>query len=659
MPRSQASGGPRGTARPARRGAARSRPTGHHPCLPRRDRAAPGGGAGGGGVGGGGAPAAAATGREQFLVPVVTPFVGSGNQAAEFASAAVVARLLNRTLCLPPFRTGPAKHFRSTDKIPLVGDRKTGKASLLIANQQVISTQDCAASGWWDGRYGYEVGERYDLRRLARFVRVASVAACLARCNATADGVWQMRKRSKRPALPPWQPASLARSTLRLNWAFLRWTSPADVVAAMGGRQERCAALLGIFPGLRWRGAYLAVAPFLAPARPISRAAQRLCDQVFGTGTAFLAGKRVVCVCAAAAPACISFPPFPSSSTKAGSWPPVACSPPSNAFLRAVLMKGISRLLLKYADVNPNVSMKVHWRFNEAECTGDGQGLCFGRCEDGSNTNDPTSHPANVTWTDLADHEGCQPGTSGRSHHAGVLVTVPDLVDAIVDAASGNNVTAVYIATDGWLPGRGRCDLVARVVLTLREQGFAVAGLWRCPSLPCFPDGSTPDLLQIGTLFGIDRENFQPGNHLVSQLEQEVAKRAAAFLGSGQSSWSLAVWRTRMALRRAAEFGASWQSATATDSEGSEGGEDSRNEALQRAFDDALVEELLKDQRVAGLQCKSGYKGSGQPRQSMAPAAGEHPLGGGQEQGPDGWLDYVACEGRLALGGSCKVNYCS
>lgn len=47
---------------------------------------------------------------EKYLWPLLSDFVGTGNQLMEYISAAVVAHSLNRTLCLTPFQDGPAKH---------------------------------------------------------------------------------------------------------------------------------------------------------------------------------------------------------------------------------------------------------------------------------------------------------------------------------------------------------------------------------------------------------------------------------------------------------------------------------------------------------------------------------------------------------------------
>ena len=48
--------------------------------------------------------------QNKFIVPLLSSHVGDNNQVMEYMGAAVVARSTNRTLCLTPFFTGPAKH---------------------------------------------------------------------------------------------------------------------------------------------------------------------------------------------------------------------------------------------------------------------------------------------------------------------------------------------------------------------------------------------------------------------------------------------------------------------------------------------------------------------------------------------------------------------
>ena len=55
--------------------------------------------------------------------------------------------------------------------------------------------------------------------------------------------------------------------------------------------QEKCVALGGLFPGLRWRGAYLASSMFVRPAESIARAATIIQERAIGLNRSFLAGN--------------------------------------------------------------------------------------------------------------------------------------------------------------------------------------------------------------------------------------------------------------------------------------------------------------------------------------------------------------------------------
>lgn len=94
--------------------------------------------------------------RERFLVPLLSYQVGAGNQFMEFLSAAVIARSLNRTLCLSPFFPGPSRH--------------TGKVTSGLA---------------WE--------DRYDVGLLSRFTRVAPMQRCLKECAHTLDAKWMLK----------------------------------------------------------------------------------------------------------------------------------------------------------------------------------------------------------------------------------------------------------------------------------------------------------------------------------------------------------------------------------------------------------------------------------------------------------------------------------
>jgi hypothetical protein len=55
---------------------------------------------------------------EKFLVPILSYQVGAGNQLMEYMSAAIMARALNRTLCLADFFPGPRRHTGTKKHCP-------------------------------------------------------------------------------------------------------------------------------------------------------------------------------------------------------------------------------------------------------------------------------------------------------------------------------------------------------------------------------------------------------------------------------------------------------------------------------------------------------------------------------------------------------------
>ena len=61
--------------------------------------------------------------------------------------------------------------------------------------------------------------------------------------------------------------------------------------ACLGGRNDWCVGLLGLFPGLRWRGASLAASAFIQPAHRIKNLADKLQEYALGASTWYLAGK--------------------------------------------------------------------------------------------------------------------------------------------------------------------------------------------------------------------------------------------------------------------------------------------------------------------------------------------------------------------------------
>lgn len=79
--------------------------------------------------------------------------------------------------------------------------------------------------------------------------------------------------------------------SLNLQWNYLKWQSTKDANATLGALDHRCVGVGGMFPGLRWRGAFLGVSAFLQPALPIFEAANILQTLGIGKDAPYLAGQ--------------------------------------------------------------------------------------------------------------------------------------------------------------------------------------------------------------------------------------------------------------------------------------------------------------------------------------------------------------------------------
>jgi hypothetical protein len=261
----------------------------------------------------------------------------------------------------------------------------------------------------------------------------------------------------------------------------------------------------------------------------------------------------------------------------------------------------------------------VHWRFEESECRGHHVGLCFVRCDDGS-VIDSGLHPKAQEW-----HKATETGCSKGSRFRGVTLDKQDILDTIHERALNHSVHTIYLATDGWMRGAASVTLLKDVIQSLRKRGLTVVGLWKVPGLPNFKDGQYFD--PVKTLGNQNLNGAQIG-----LVEQEICSRAASFMGSGPSTFSLAVFRVRLARRRAKQIDAS---------------------VVNGAHDatDALVTEmLLRDAHPAGLHCRYlRYMKRATVKETVETYADEY---------PDGWLDLEACEGRLDRGGHCQVAQC-
>jgi hypothetical protein len=72
----------------------------------------------------------------------------------------------------------------------------------------------------------------------------------------------------------------------------VNWTSIDHVAQALDAfKDERCVAMGGLFPGFRWRGAYLAPSLFFHPSQSVAADATTLQNIMIGANRSFLAGE--------------------------------------------------------------------------------------------------------------------------------------------------------------------------------------------------------------------------------------------------------------------------------------------------------------------------------------------------------------------------------
>ncbi|KAI5068354.1 hypothetical protein GOP47_0016699 [Adiantum capillus-veneris] len=475
---------------------------------------------------------------ERFLVPMLSNSVGDNNQFMEYMAAVVMARATNRTLCLTPFFNGPTKH---------TGHLQMGSLSFK---------------------------DRYDTNELSKFVELSSLQRCLHKCHKNIHGFWWFRHSSSSSLSRDWTWDPNV-NTHEFGKDFVNWTSVDHVRQAIEGfndGSERCVALGGLFPGLRWRGAYLAPSLYMRPSQSILKLANTLQTLAIGQDHNFLA---------------------------------------------------------------------VHWRFEESLCKANELGLCFLRCGDGAVIS--SGLHATTRGLPIAAQRGReQMGSSCKRmvDSTWVKLSKEDLVSAIIDKALKENVSFVYIATDGWMRGSHAHNLIREVVKEVRGRGLAVSGLWKISNVPnIIVNGS--DYMFNNQIMEILSNNKLSG-HSISMMEQELCFRASSFMGSGESTWSLAVFRARLASRR-------WRQLVQFEKV-EEGKEDVVLESL--IDDNYIIKELLHDYHAAGLQCR--YKFLYKP----ARLSEKVPEESYQDEAPDTWLDMEACEAQLGRGGSCKLFDC-
>eukprot|EP00897_Mesotaenium_endlicherianum_P009187 jgi/Mesen1/8297/ME000451S07506 len=258
--------------------------------------------------------------------------------------------------------------------------------------------------------------------------------------------------------------------------------------------------------------------------------------------------------------------------------------------------------------------LPVHWRFYEGLCAQHTLGLCSPRCPSGAVSSFPNMLPSAKPWADFrANGSRCPPAALQQQQQQ------------LLHSHS--------------------------VIGGLRLRGYTVVGTWQCPELPAFPEGPAPSVEQIGSWLG-HRKGQKASNHAVSVVEQELAIGADVFVGSGISTWSMAVWRARRgaaATRDALEdLGAPPQSA-----EWPVDAAAPRNASLENL----VIQRLLSNSQMAGLACHGGVLGRRYHSPMSAPLfiSNSPPL---LEVGHDGWLDLLACEAREGEGQRCQMALC-
>ncbi|KAG6547250.1 hypothetical protein Mapa_011186 [Marchantia paleacea] len=458
---------------------------------------------------------------KRYIVPMLSSFVGTGNQLMEYKSAAVVARTLNRTLCLIPFFGGPQRHF-----------------GYLGSNH-----------------YGLHIEDRYDLEELSKFVKIENIDECIKQCGGTLDRVWKLRQ-SRSSDWSYWFP-NIPETNAFFDRSFSKWTSPVDIARSVGLRNDepeaRCVGLGGAFPGLRWRGAMWAASAYMQHSKTILSVSDVFQAKALGN----------------------------------------------------------------------NSYISVHWRFEESNCNGHPLGLCFTRCNDGAVIGGGLKSPRFMDLPTVMENL-----RAGSGFH-GTGLTKEDVSAAIFDKAVEQHVQHIYLSTDGWLRGNVSTATVRWVVEDLRERGMTVAGLWEIPGLANFEDGSFVVPNVMPALFGLDKGKTKVSNHMIALVEQEICSRSLVFLGSGQSSWSLAVFEARRSARRRLDL----EEQLRANHIGSGQGQLSEQEISA-----AVVASLYSDKHTAGPACRGSS--------AATPETVE-------DEAPDGWLDYEACEKRIDLGGKC------
>nr|PNR27332.1 hypothetical protein PHYPA_029484 [Physcomitrium patens] len=94
--------------------------------------------------------------------------------------------------------------------------------------------------------------------------------------------------------LPPFfsRPVKHSEKSLNLHRSHVKWQSTNNVKNALENLEDKCVGLSGLFPGLRWRGAFLSIFAFLQPSPQIFEAVNILQNHAIGKGVPYLAIHR-------------------------------------------------------------------------------------------------------------------------------------------------------------------------------------------------------------------------------------------------------------------------------------------------------------------------------------------------------------------------------
>lgn len=296
--------------------------------------------------------------------------------------------------------------------------------------------------------------------------------------------------------------------------------------------------------------------------------------------------------------------------------------------------------------------LALHWRVEELRCRDKPTDqLCFVRCNYGALWA-PSLIPPHDAWQQVA--ADFSPESCADPLLAVVTgVSVDDLVAAVGERMRAAGLATLFLSTDGFIRGPDSCQLVERAIagLLAHDAVRQVVVLEHCRDA-----GHSEPTRQAARVFtrgvGETQVEQEAGGEeadvlgallrehaaFISLVEQEVSQRAAVFLGTSESSWSMQVAQSREYTGRGgARLEAVLQGRA--DVEGKDGA---------APFVTESGVELRKDE----LELLSGGACFFRQNFPMLETGGRSILGNRS----DHWVDYLACEGRRGRGGRCTAE---